>query len=59
MAWDHIDVGLEKDFLQKEYRKALKSRLSPPCGKAMGDFVHHTNLADHEADKRDEPDLDE
>src|SRR5262249_20768869 len=34
------------------YRKALKSRLSPPCGKAAGAFVHHTNLADAENDPR-------
>ena len=30
----------------REYRKALKSRLSPPCGKVAGAFVHHTNLED-------------
>jgi radical SAM family uncharacterized protein/radical SAM-linked protein len=50
--WQHIDVGLEPDFLVKEYRKALKNRLSPPCGKAFGMFVHHTNLAEHSEDKR-------
>jgi radical SAM family uncharacterized protein/radical SAM-linked protein len=50
--WGHIDVGLVADFLEKEYRKALKNRLSPPCGKGIGMFVHHTNLADHEQDKR-------
>ena len=33
LPWDHIDVGLEEGFLAREYRKALKSRLSPPCGK--------------------------
>jgi radical SAM family uncharacterized protein len=33
LSWDHIDVGLEEGFLLSEYRKALKSRLSPPCGK--------------------------
>jgi radical SAM family uncharacterized protein/radical SAM-linked protein len=52
LAWDHIDVGLEAGFLAREYRKALKNRLSPPCGKAVGMFVHHTNLADHERDTR-------
>ncbi|MGE3674048.1 MAG: TIGR03960 family B12-binding radical SAM protein [Polyangiaceae bacterium] len=52
LPWDHIDVGLEEGFLAKEYRKALKSRLSPPCGKAVGMFVHHTNVADAETDKR-------
>jgi len=52
LPWDHIDVGLEEGFLAKEYRKALKSRLSPPCGKVVGAFVHATNVADAEAEKR-------
>lgn len=52
LPWAHIDVGLEEGFLASEYKKALKSRLSPPCGKAAGDFVHHTNLSEHEADHR-------
>lgn len=46
LPWDHIDVGLEEGFLLREYRKALKSRLSPPCGKVAGTFVHATNLDD-------------
>ncbi|MDF2695806.1 MAG: Fe-S oxidoreductase, partial [Labilithrix sp.] len=52
LPWSHIDVGLEEGFLLREYRKALKSRLSPPCGKAAGAFVHHTNLEDAEKDQR-------
>jgi len=52
LPWDHIDVGLAPGFLAKEYRKALKNRLSPPCGKTIGSFVHYTNVADAEADKR-------
>jgi radical SAM family uncharacterized protein/radical SAM-linked protein len=52
LPWDHIDVGLEPGFLAKEYKKALKNRLSPPCGKAVGQFVHHTNADDHDADKK-------
>jgi radical SAM family uncharacterized protein/radical SAM-linked protein len=52
LPWDHIDVGLEEGFLAKEYRKALQNRLSPPCGKVAGTFVHHTNLEDAEADRR-------
>ncbi|WP_437314725.1 TIGR03960 family B12-binding radical SAM protein [Sorangium sp. So ce385] len=52
LPWDHIDVGLEEGFLAKEYRKALQSRLSPPCGKVAGTFVHHTNLEDARADTR-------
>jgi radical SAM family uncharacterized protein/radical SAM-linked protein len=52
LPWDHIDVGLEEGFLLREYRKALSNRLSPPCGKVAGTFVHHTNLQDAEGDQR-------
>ncbi|HEU0029296.1 MAG TPA: TIGR03960 family B12-binding radical SAM protein [Kofleriaceae bacterium] len=52
LPWDHIDVGLEEGFLLGEYRKALKGRASPPCGKVAGMLIHHTNLADAEPDRR-------
>jgi radical SAM-linked protein len=52
LPWDHIDVGLEDGFLAREYRKALASRLSLPCGKVAGMFVQHTNLEDAEKDPR-------
>lgn len=52
LPWDHIDIGLEPGFLAGEYQKALRSRLSPPCGKAAGDKIHHTNLPDAQADQR-------
>jgi radical SAM-linked protein len=52
LPWDHFDVGLEEGFLRREYRKALSSRLSPPCGKAKGMFVHHTNTSDASSDQR-------
>jgi len=52
LPWSHIDVGLEEGFLDREYRKALRNRLSPPCGKTVGSFVHHTNVKDAEAEKR-------
>ena len=52
LPWDHIDVGLEDGFLLGEYRKALKHRASPPCGKVAGMLIHHTNLADAEPDRR-------
>jgi radical SAM family uncharacterized protein/radical SAM-linked protein len=52
LPWDHIDVGLEDGFLLSEYRKAVASRLSPPCGKVAGQLIHHTNLADARADAR-------
>ncbi len=52
LPWDHIDVGLEDGFLLREYRKAYKDRLSLPCGKVAGAFVHATNLRDAGADAR-------
>ncbi len=52
LPWDHIDVGLEDGFLLSEYRKAVKHRASPPCGKVAGMLIHHTNLTDAEPDKR-------
>jgi hypothetical protein len=52
LPWDHLDVGLEDGFLLREYRKALANRLSPPCGKVGGQFIHHTNLEDAKADTR-------
>ena len=52
LPWSHIDVGLEEGFLAREYRKAVKSRLSLPCGKVAGAFVHASNLEDHAKDDR-------
>lgn len=52
LPWDHIDVGLEDGFLLAEYRKAVKGRSSPPCGKVAGMLIHHTNLEDAEPDRR-------
>jgi radical SAM family uncharacterized protein/radical SAM-linked protein len=52
LPWDHVDVGLEDGFLLREYRKALGSRLSLPCGKVAGAFVQATNLRDAQADAR-------
>lgn len=52
LPWDHIDMGLDEGFLEKEYKKALKSRLSPPCGKPKGAKIHHTNLEDANAEER-------
>jgi radical SAM family uncharacterized protein/radical SAM-linked protein len=52
LPWDHIDIGLEENFLRSEYKKALKDRLSPPCGKPYGSLLHHANLEDALADGR-------
>ncbi len=52
LPWDHFDIGLEEGFLLREYRKAMNDRLSPPCGKAKGMFIHHTNSEEALADAR-------
>jgi radical SAM family uncharacterized protein/radical SAM-linked protein len=52
VPWDHLDIGLEQGFLAREYRKALGNHLSPPCGKAQGMFIHHTNAEEAHADER-------
>ncbi len=44
LPWNHIDVGLTEKFLEREWLKAVNSRLSPPCGKVAGMIVHHSNL---------------
>ncbi len=31
LPWDHIDVGVSKKFLQREYKKALEVRGTPDC----------------------------
>jgi radical SAM family uncharacterized protein/radical SAM-linked protein len=52
LPWDHFDIGLEDGFLAREYRRALASRASPPCGKVAGMFVHHSNAQDAVSDAR-------
>ncbi|NUN15568.1 MAG: DUF2344 domain-containing protein [Myxococcales bacterium] len=52
LPWDHIDVGLEPGFLKREYRRALRNQLSPPCGKPLHEKVHHTNLPEALAETR-------
>ncbi len=31
LPWDHIDAGVSKDFLLREYRRSLEARLTPDC----------------------------
>jgi len=45
LPWDHIDTGVDVDFLRAEYRKALAHRLSPPCGKAVQRLLHPSTVA--------------
>jgi radical SAM-linked protein len=49
LPWDHIDIALDPAFLVQEYRRALKDRLSPPCGKIYKRLLHPNNVADAEA----------
>ena len=52
LPWDHYDIGLEAGFLAREYRKALAGRLSPPCGKVAGAFIHASNAEEARAETR-------
>jgi len=52
LPWDHVDVGLGPNFLEREFRRALQARTSPPCGKAAGQPVHPASVAEAEAETR-------
>lgn len=52
LPWEHVDVGLADGFLLREYRRSLRGRASPPCGKPVSMQVHHTNAAAARADER-------
>jgi radical SAM family uncharacterized protein/radical SAM-linked protein len=52
LPWSHLDMQLEPGFLEGEYRKALASRVSPPCGKPAGAQVHHTTIDAAEAERK-------
>ncbi len=52
LPWDHLDMALDPKFLLRDYRISMRGRLAPPCGKPVGAQVHHTNLKEHEADRR-------
>jgi hypothetical protein len=50
--WSHVHVGVETEFLQREYRRALRAMPSPPCGKAVGQSMHHASAKAAQADER-------
>jgi radical SAM-linked protein len=52
LPWSHLDMQLEPGFLEGEYRKALASRVSPPCGKPAGAKVHHTTIDAAQAERK-------
>ncbi|NLH47469.1 MAG: radical SAM protein [Myxococcales bacterium] len=31
LPWDHLDIGVRRDYLEKEYENALAGKTSPPC----------------------------
>ena len=31
LPWDHIDVGVSKKFLWREYQKAVNAQVTPNC----------------------------
>jgi len=51
LPWDHLDIAVDPDFLKQEYRKALKDRLSPPCGKPYNQLLHPNSVAQAESEK--------
>jgi radical SAM family uncharacterized protein/radical SAM-linked protein len=53
LPWDHIDIDLAPGFLAKEYRKALKDRLSPPCAKPFKKLLHPSSVEAAEAGHKD------
>jgi radical SAM superfamily enzyme YgiQ (UPF0313 family) len=36
LPWDHIDNGVQKNFLEKEYLRALEGKTSPSCPMSPG-----------------------
>jgi radical SAM family uncharacterized protein/radical SAM-linked protein len=52
LPWDHVHVGLARGFLEREYKRALRLRVSPPCGKPPDLVVHHASAAAARADDR-------
>jgi radical SAM-linked protein len=45
-------MQLEDRFLQSDYKRAMRNKLSPPCGKPAGAQVHPADLQTHDADTR-------
>ncbi len=49
LPWDHVDVGVQTEFLRREYAKALAGQASPPCGKPAGRLLHPASVAEAQA----------
>jgi radical SAM family uncharacterized protein/radical SAM-linked protein len=50
--WDHLDMQLEDRFMKQDYKRAMKDKLSPPCGKPAGAQIHPQSIEEHDADQR-------
>ncbi|MGB8295022.1 MAG: TIGR03960 family B12-binding radical SAM protein [Polyangia bacterium] len=46
LPWDHIDTGVNVDYLRAEYRRALMNRSSPPCSKSVRRMLHPSDVAE-------------
>jgi radical SAM-linked protein len=53
LPWDHIDTGVDVDFLRAEHKRALVHHLSPPCGKPVNRLLHPSNVVDATAEGMD------
>ena len=42
LPWDHIDVGVTKSFLQREYKKAMKAEITTDCREGCKGCGLHT-----------------
>lgn len=49
LPWEHIDVGVERGFLVKEWRRAAEATVSVPCGKSPGERTPPASLAAFDA----------
>jgi radical SAM family uncharacterized protein/radical SAM-linked protein len=52
LPWDHLDMQLEDRFMVQDYKRAMASKPSPPCGKPAGAQMHPTTIAEHDAETR-------
>jgi len=52
LPWDHIDTGVKKGFLHREYLRSLEAKTTPPCEKPAkwsgdDDFLQKNSLICH------------
>lgn len=52
LPWDHIDLGVKKEFLLREYLRGIEARTTPPCEKPAkwtgdDDFMQKNSIICH------------